>query len=189
MKHRLLSQLLISALAASLDMLVASASSMPGLTLTTPAFTDGGTIPDKYTEAAKTAPVSPVLTWTNAPVNTVSFAVFVHDPDTALDKTPREFVHWIIFNIPGTARGLPLGVPDDARLPDGSIQLMNSGNKVGYMGMGAPAAGPAHHYTFAVFALDATLKLGPDASQADVLEAMKGHVLDKGVLVGRFHLP
>jgi Raf kinase inhibitor-like YbhB/YbcL family protein len=180
---------LIFTIALSVDGLTAAASATPGLTLTAPGFVDGGTIPDKYTEAARPAAVSPALTWSHVPDGTVSFAVLVHDPDTALDKTPAEFVHWIIFNIPATAHGLPQGVPYGSRLPDGSVQLKNSASKVGYMGMGAPAAGPAHHYTFEVFALDRKLSLGPDASQVDVLKAMDGHVLDKGVLVGRFHLP
>jgi len=165
------------------------AAATPGLTLASKDFKDGGTIPDQYTEAANTMAVSPQLTWTSVPSATVSFTVLVHDPDTALDKTPREFVHWIIFNIPGTARSLPGGVPNEARLPDGAVQLKNSAGRVGYMGMGAPSPGPAHHYTFEIFALDMKLTLGPDASQAELLKAMEGHVLDKGVLVGRFHLP
>ncbi len=181
--------LVCSLVTIALTGLTAAASTAPGLTLTTPAFMDGGTIPDPYTQAAKPSAVSPALRWTNVPRGTVSFAVLVHDPDTALDKTPREFVHWMIFNIPATAHGLPQSVPNEARWADGSVQLKNSANQVGYFGMGAPAPGPAHHYTFAVFALDTKLNLGPDASEADLLRAMNAHVLDKGVLVGRFHLP
>ena len=55
------------------------------------------------------------------------------------------------------------------------------------MGPGAPAAGPYHHYTFELFALDKKLDLGPDATREDVLKAINGHILGKGVLVGRFH--
>jgi phosphatidylethanolamine-binding protein (PEBP) family uncharacterized protein len=55
------------------------------------------------------------------------------------------------------------------------------------MGPGAPAAGPYHHYTFELFALDTKLDLGPDASRADVMKAIDGHILAKGVLEGRFH--
>ncbi len=55
------------------------------------------------------------------------------------------------------------------------------------MGPGAPAAGPDHHYTFELFALDTKLDLGPDATRAEVLKAMEGHILGKAVLVGRFH--
>jgi Raf kinase inhibitor-like YbhB/YbcL family protein len=167
----------------------AAPASAPGLTLTSSAFADGGTIPDAYTEVAGAAAKSPPLAWTHVPPGTASFAVLVHDPDVALDHSAREFVHWIIFNIPAEARGLSEHVPNSAHGRDGSVQLKNSSGAVGYMGMGAPAPGPAHHYTFEVFALDTKLDLGPDATQADVLKAMDHHVLDKGVLVGRFHLP
>jgi hypothetical protein len=162
----------------------------PGLTLTTPAFDDGGIIPNKYTQAAENgAAVSPKLVWTNVPDGVVSFALILHDPDTSLNKTTNEVLHWLIFNIPGTARELPEGMPAQAQMPDGSIQALNQGKKVGYRGMGAPAPGPYHHYTFELFALDTKLSLGPDATKADVMKAMDGHILAKGVLEGRFHRP
>src|SRR3984885_10075726 len=70
----------------------------PGLTLTTPAFDDGGIIPNKYTQSAENgAPVSPKLTWTNVPDGVVSFAPILHDPDTSLNKTTNEVLHWMIF--------------------------------------------------------------------------------------------
>jgi len=166
----------------------APAASKPGLTLTSTAFEDGGIIPDKYTRAVQ-APVSPKLIWTNVPDGTVSFALILHDPDTSLQKTTNQVLHWMIFNIPGTARELPENVPTEATLRDGAIQAVNTGKKVGYYGMGAPAAGPYHHYTFELFALDTKLSLGPDATQADVLKAVDGHILGKGILVGRFHRP
>jgi Raf kinase inhibitor-like YbhB/YbcL family protein len=162
----------------------------PGLTLTTPAFEDGGIIPNKYTQAAAPdAPVSPKLVWDHVPEGTVSFALILHDPDTTLMHTTDQVLHWLIFNIPGTARELPEGVPAVALLPDGSVQALNRAKKVGYMGMGAGAAGPYHHYTFELFALDTKLTLGPDATQKDVEAAMEGHILGKGVVEGRFHRP
>jgi Raf kinase inhibitor-like YbhB/YbcL family protein len=161
----------------------------PRLALTTDAFEDGGIIPNKFTMAAEGTPVSPKLTWMNVPEGTVSFALVLIDPDTAVMKKTDEVLHWLIFNIPGTAHELPEGVPTQAQLPDGSIQLLNQGKKVGYMGMGAAAVGPYHHYTFELFALDIKLTLGPDATQSDVMKAMDGHILMKGVLVGRFHRP
>jgi Raf kinase inhibitor-like YbhB/YbcL family protein len=91
------------------------------------------------------------------------------------------------FNIPGSARELPEGMSADANLPDGTKQAKNLRGAVGYMGPGAGAAGPHHHYTFELFALDTKLDLGPDATRADVLKAMDGHILAKAVLVGRFH--
>jgi Raf kinase inhibitor-like YbhB/YbcL family protein len=97
-----------------------------------------------------------------------------------------DYLHWVMFNIPGTARELPEGVPAGAELPDGSIQAKNrGGNK--YIGPGAPAVGPHHHYTFELFALDTKLDLGADATRADLLKAIDGHILHKAVVVGRFH--
>lgn len=159
----------------------------PGLTLTTTAFTDGGEIPAKYTQSDPNA-VSPKLEWTNVPPGTASFVLILHDPDTALQRKIDDVLHWMIFNIPGSARELPEGVPaGTAKLPDGTIQAKNLRGNPGYMGPGAPAAGPQHHYTFELFALDTKLDLGPDTTRADVLTSMQGHILGKAVLVGRFH--
>jgi hypothetical protein len=167
----------------------APAPTKPRLALTSNGFEDGGIIPNRYTMAAEGAPVSPELMWTNVPDGVVSFTLIVHDPDTSVNKTTDQILHWMIFNIPGTARELPEGEPATAQLPDGSIQALNYGKHVGYMGMGAAAVGPYHHYTFELYALDTKLALGPDATQADVMNAMNGHILMKGVLVGRFHRP
>jgi Raf kinase inhibitor-like YbhB/YbcL family protein len=158
----------------------------PGLTLTTPAFADGAEIPAKFTQSDP-KPISPRLQWTNVPANTVSFALIMHDPDVAVQKKTDDVLHWLAFNIPGSARELAEGVPPDAKLADGTIQAKNQGGVVGYRGPGAPAAGPHHHYTLELFALDTTLDLGPDATRADVLKAIDGHILGKGVLMGRFH--
>ena len=158
----------------------------PGLTLTTSAFTDGGEIPAKYTQASTDAP-SPKLEWTNVPAGTESFVLLLHDPDVALQRKLDDVTHWMAFNIPGTARELPEGVPAKATMDDGTIQIKNTRNAVGYMGPGAPAPGPFHHYTFELFALDTKLNLKEDATRADVMKAMDGHILGKGVLVGRFH--
>jgi len=158
----------------------------PGLTLTTPAFPDGGEVPKEYTQSVENAP-SPKLEWTHVPPGTESFALIMHDPDVALGKKTDDVLHWMIFNIPGTATGLPENVPHEAKLEDGAINAKNLRGGVGYMGPGAPPAGPMHHYTWELFALDTKLDLGPDATRAQVLEAMQGHILGKGVLVGRFH--
>jgi hypothetical protein len=113
--------------------------------------------------------------------------LILHDPDVALQRKTDDVLHWLIFNIPGTASGLPEAVPSNAQLSDGTVQAKNLRGGVGYMGPGAPPAGPHHHYTFELFALDTKLDLGPDATRADVLKAIDGHILGKGVLVGRFH--
>jgi Raf kinase inhibitor-like YbhB/YbcL family protein len=158
----------------------------PGLTITSTDFEDGGIIPAKYTQSDAN-PVSPTLEWTNVPAGTLTFTLIFHDPDVALQKKTDDVLHWMIFNIPGTAKGLPQAVPAEAKTSDGAVQAKNLRGGVGFMGPGAPAAGPYHHYTFELFALDTKLDLGPDATRADVLKAIDGHILGKGVLVGRFH--
>jgi Raf kinase inhibitor-like YbhB/YbcL family protein len=164
----------------------AAAPTVPGLTLSTSAFEDGSIIPPKFTQGVPNF-VSPALQWTNVPANTVSFVLIVHDPDAALEKKTTDVLHWMAFNIPGTATGLPEGVPATAMLPDGTVQAKNRRGAIGFLGPGAPAVGPYHHYTFELFALDTKLSLGADATRPDVLAAMDGHILGKGVLVGRFH--
>lgn len=158
----------------------------PGLTLTTAAFEDGGVIPNKFTQADAN-PVSPKLEWTNVPPNTVSFVLHMHDPDVALQKKTDDMLHWMLFNIPGDAKSLAEGIPTGSQPSDGSVQIKNGGGVIGYRGPGAPAVGPYHHYTFELFALDAKIDLGPDATRADVMKAIDGHILGKGVLTGRFH--
>lgn len=160
-------------------------SSVPAMTVTSSAFEDNGTIPAKYTRSVDN-PSSPGLAWTNAPQETVSFALIFHDPDSPIQKSSEDTLHWLAFNIPGSARKLNEAIPANPQLPDGTIQgKTNSG--VGYKGPGAAANGPFHHYILELFALDAKLDLGPDATRGDLLKAMDGHVLAKGVIVGRYH--
>ncbi|HEY1760807.1 MAG TPA: YbhB/YbcL family Raf kinase inhibitor-like protein [Bryobacteraceae bacterium] len=159
----------------------------PGLTLTSPDLVDGGVIPDKFTQKAGPAAASPKLEWTNVPNGVMSFALLLHDPDAAPGKKTEDVTHWMMFNIPASARELAAGIPADAKLADGTIQIKNTRGAVGFMGPGAGPAGPYHHYTFELFALDTKLDLGPDATRAEVMKAMDGHVLAKGVLEGRFH--
>ena len=161
----------------------------PAMTLTTPAFPDGDPIPAKYTQAGEQ--VSPKLDWTNTPPGTQSFLLHMHDPDVARNKTTDTQVHWLVWNIPATATGLPEGVPKGADLPDGSHQISASGPV--YRGPGAPANGPPHHYTFEIYALDVKLDVaaGTDAfdTRAAVMKAAQGHILGKAVYVGLFKRP
>jgi Raf kinase inhibitor-like YbhB/YbcL family protein len=188
-RMNLILPILFAALAAGACAPGAGAQAQPGLTLSTTAFPDGDIIPDKYTAAAGSATVSPELTWTRVPDGVVTFVLIEHDPDTSVNKTSTEILHWMMFNIPGATRELPEGIPVQAQRQDGSIQGLNYLHKPGYAGMGAPAPGPDHHYTFELFALDTKLNLGASATQADLLKAMDGHVVAKAAVVGRFHLP
>jgi Raf kinase inhibitor-like YbhB/YbcL family protein len=161
----------------------------PAMTLTSPAFPDGDPIPVKYTQAGEQ--VSPKLDWTNTPPGTQSFLLHMHDPDVARNKTTETQVHWLVWNIPATATGLPEGVPKGADLPDGSHQTSASGPV--YRGPGAPASGPPHHYTFEIYALDTKLDITPGAdafeTRSAVMKAVQGHVLGKAVYVGLFRRP
>jgi Raf kinase inhibitor-like YbhB/YbcL family protein len=161
----------------------------PAMILTTTAFPDGGAIPVKYSQAGEQ--VSPSLSWSNVPPGTQSFVLHMRDPDVARNRTTEDQVHWLVWNIPGAARGLPEGVPKGAQLPDGSQQISASGPV--YRGPGASAAGPMHHYTFEVYALDIKLDVRPGAdaweTRTKIWQAMNGHVLGKAVYVGLFRRP
>jgi Raf kinase inhibitor-like YbhB/YbcL family protein len=121
------------------------------------------------------------------PANTVTFVLHMHDPDVARTRTIEDMLHWMAFNIPGTARELAESMAATATLPDGTVQIKNGGGTVGYRGPGAGAAGPYHHYTWELYALDTKLDLSPDATRADIMKAMDGHILGKAVMFGRFH--
>ncbi len=152
--------------------------------ITIPAFTDGGAIPSTYGCAAgKNANLSPAIEWTGLPAGTETIALILHDPDLAIGGD--DVLHWAIFNIPGTATGLPQGVPPQATLADGSVQLQNVGRSIGYFNM-CPPPPTTHHYLFEFYALDQ--KLDPAiASRADLMKAMTGHIKAKGVYFGTFH--
>ena len=99
--------LLIGALLLSAGPALAQAPAAPAtppptpMGLTSSSFTDGGIIPDKYTQAVP-APISPALTWTGAPAGTQSFTLIMHDPDTAPGHNATDILHWMAFNIPAT---------------------------------------------------------------------------------------
>src|SRR5712671_3536654 len=163
----------------------------PPLLMTSPAWEDGGVIPDKYTGAAGPTSPSPELKFSQVPPGTLSFAIIMHDPEPAIPaKSSRgDVTHWLIWNIPGTSTGLPEGVMA-GDLPDGSRQVSLRSNA--YMGPGAPP-GPYHHYTFELYALDTKLDVPQGepqqaaATRTAVVNAMDGHVLGKALLVARFH--
>ena len=149
------------------------------ITLTSAAFTDGGTIPTTYTCSG--ANISPPLSWSGVPNGTRSLAVTVIDPDAPV----KTFVHWLIFDLLASATGLPEAVPPGKVLPDGSRQGRNDFNIDGYGGP-CPPPGPAHHYHFTVYALSATEALSGGVRQPAFEAAIQGHVLAMGKLVGTF---
>ena len=163
----------------------------PPMRLTSTSFPDGAQIPPKYTQAG--AQVSPALTWTNAPPNTQSFVLHMHDMEGARNRTTEDQLHWLIWNIPSSTTSLSEGVPQGPDLKDGSHQTSASGNGM-YRGPGAAAAGPLHHYVFEIYALDTKVDIAANASdpfdtRAKVLSAIQGHVVGKAVYMGLFHRP
>ena len=155
--------------------------------MTTTAFEDGGVIPAKYVGAMG---VSPELKWSQVPMGTQSFVLLMHDPEPALNKGLMDVTHWLVWNIPATATGLQEGFVAGPELPDGTRQVSLRSN--GYMGPGAPA-GPYHHYTFELYAVDTKVEV-PQATPQQaaetrnaVMKAIDGHILSKAIIVGRFH--
>ncbi len=159
------------------------------LTMTVEAFADGADIPAKYTQAGDQT--SPKISWINTPAGTVSFVLNVHDIDNSHNHTTDDQAHWVVWNIPGTATGLPEGVPKGEKLENGAYQT--SANGASYRGPGAPANGPKHHYVFELYALDAKLDVQPGtdgfATRTEVMKAMQGHIIGKAGYVGLFHRP
>ena len=161
--------------------------SVPVMTLATPAWPDGGTIPAKYTQAGDQ--VSPPLTWSNVPDGVTTFVLVAHDLDAATGNGTDDILHWMLWNIPGTARSLSEGVPQGSQLPDGTRQISVSGPY--YRGPGAPGQGTPHHYVFELFALDSPIDVpavgaSPAQTRAAVAAAMAGHVRGKAACVGLF---
>ena len=153
--------------------------------LRSPAFADGTSIPDRYTAAVKDS-VSPEMIWENVPSSTAAFVLFLIDKGVDARNANPGFTHWIAYDIPKAARGLPEAVAHEARLADGTTQWKNKKGLFGYHNPGAPM-GPDHHYVFELYALDQKLGLGPDATREQIESAMRGHILGKATLVGLFH--
>jgi len=158
----------------------------PQLQLSSTAFADGASLPDKYSCAAgMNNMTSPPLQWSNVPPGTASFVLLLHDPEPHPRKALEDVTHWLVYNIPADATSLPEGVKADAPASVG-VQGANVMGRPAYMGPCAPP-GPNHHYTFELYALDTKLDLPAGASRADVMKAMDGHILGASVYVGMFH--
>ena len=167
----------------------------PAMTMTVAGFADGGQFPVRFSQAAEGAAPgegpSPAINWSNAPAATQSFVLHFHDLDLARNRTTDDQPHWVVWNIPATATGLPEGAPKGNPRADGSFQISATGPV--YRGPGAPATGPMHHYVFELFALDAKIDVQPTAdafeTRANVLKAIQGHILAKAVYGGLFRRP
>lgn len=156
------------------------------MTITVAGYPDGGMIPDSIgCGANQMQKESPKIDWTGAPAGTMAFALIMHDTDVAVQGS--DVLHWAIFDIPGTATGLPAGVPKMAMLADGSVQPNNIGGQPGFYSP-CPPAPTTHHYIIELYALDAKLGLPSTTSRADLLAALAMHTRAKGTYVGLYHV-
>jgi len=148
------------------------------VTVTSTAFEEGGMIPVRYT--CDGDDVSPPLAWTGIPDGTKSIALISDDPDAPVGT----WVHWVLYNIPPDADGLPEAVPSKEKLENGSIHGITDFGRPGYGGPCPP--GGTHRYFFKVYALDTMLELAPKASKKDLTGAMEGNILAEGQLMGKY---
>jgi Raf kinase inhibitor-like YbhB/YbcL family protein len=163
----------------------------PALTVTSSAWPDGGEVPQKH--AGRGGNVSPAFefSWVQAgnpatpPATLASYAIIFHDIENAPRGGEPDTLHWMIWDIPGTAKGITEGLPM-GDLPDGSRQSTTNVGRGVYFGPGA-GPGPFHHYVFEFYALDTKLNLPNTSTRAQVFAAMEGHIVGKAAFVGRFH--
>ena len=143
------------------------------LSLSSPAFAEGGDIPAKYTCKGKN--ISPPLAINNVPADTKSLALIMHDPDAPAG----DWLHWTVWNIePGTNK------ISENSVPAGAIQGQTSFGKIGYGGPCPPSG--THHYVFTLYALDKSLDLKSGASRAELEQAISGHDIGHTTLTGLF---
>jgi len=151
---------------------------LPPLLMQTDAFPDGGIVPQKF---AGRGGVQPGFKFSGAPDGTVSYAIIFHDLDVSIGGNTGDVLHWIVWNIPAAANGLPEG-----SVPAGAVQGANIAGQNAYFGPGAPAGPRYHHYVFELYALSATLDLPATAGRDDLLKAMAGKITAKAAYVGRY---
>jgi Raf kinase inhibitor-like YbhB/YbcL family protein len=154
-----------------------------GIALASPAIGADGAIDDLY--SAYHDDLVPGLSW-SAVIEAQSYALIVEDPDAPMD---RPFLHWLLWNIPGTAIEIPAGLSRVARPPElpGAIQGLNSAGKEGWHGTQPPPGHGVHHYHFQLFALSGTLDhLAPNTPLAELVNALKGLTIASGEIVGTY---
>jgi len=147
--------------------------------VTSPAFASGAAIPKPYT--CEGTDISPALAWSGSPTQTAGLALIVDDPDAPVGT----WVHWVIWNLPGSAHQLQENVPKHDRLDSGAAQGSNDFRKIGYNGP-CPPPGKTHRYFFRLYALDGKLNLAPGATRKELDAAMKGHILAQAEYMGTF---
>ncbi len=149
------------------------------LSVSSPAFSSGESIPARYTCEGEN--ISPALNWGEAPPDTQSFVLIVDDPDAP----GGTFTHWVLFNVPVAIQALPEAVSAQEGLPQESLQIENDFGDSDYSGP-CPPPGKPHHYRFTVYALERRLELPADVSRKQLIAAMEGYILARGQLTGTY---
>ncbi len=144
------------------------------------AFKEGEFIPSKYT--CEGSNVSPQIHWNEVPKNVKSFALIVDDPDAP----GGDFVHWIIYNIPGNVKELHEDITPSRNIPEEVMLGTNSFGRIGYGGP-CPPSGKPHRYFFKLYALDTILHhVESGVTKQQLLKAMEGHIIAEGHLMGKY---
>ena len=152
------------------------------LKLSSPAFRNGGEIPVLYTCDGKD--LSPPLTWSNLPEGTQSLVLIVDDPDAPDPAAPKmTWVHWILYNLPRAAGGLPEAATS-AKLPAGTSEGVNDWRRGGYGGPCPPIG--RHRYFFKLYALDSVMPDLHRPTKRKLEKAIEGHILAEATLRGTY---
>jgi len=160
------------------------------ITVTSSVFDHHGTVPLEYSAYGDNTSID--LAWSNLPAGTVQLALVCDDPIVVeIGMMPEPFVHWVAYNIPASASGLPAGLTSDAEVMgveglEGMINGLNGTSRAGYFGPRPPANGQLHAYHFRVYAVDADLNLAAGLNKDQLLAAIDGHVLATGMLMGHY---
>ncbi len=149
------------------------------VTLTSPAFQSGQPIPAQFT--CHGGNISPALSWDALPPGTKSVALTMIDQSSLF----AGYVHWLLYNLPAQTNQLPENLPRQETLSSGAMQGRNGNGSPGYTGPCPPGKSP-HHYLFTLYALNNTLTVPAGASKGEMMNAMQGHVLATGKLLGTY---
>ncbi|NUQ64698.1 MAG: YbhB/YbcL family Raf kinase inhibitor-like protein [Pirellulales bacterium] len=154
--------------------------------VTSTAFSNGETIPKKYTGEGQD--ISPPIFWSDIPEGTKELVLICDDPDA---PTEEPWVHWVIYKIPADTEGLPEGLPNTPRLkkPSGAFQgknSFNSGHTIGYRGPMPPPGHGVHHYYFTLYALKVKLSTEVGLPKSAVMQDMHDYITGKGQLMGTY---
>jgi Raf kinase inhibitor-like YbhB/YbcL family protein len=152
------------------------------MVLTSDGLSHQGEIPARYT--CEGADISPPLSWSGVPDGTKSLVLIVDDPDAPDPKAPKmTWVHWVLYNLPPTAQGLPEAVAPDG-LPEGTIEGKNDWGRTGYGGPCPPIG--RHRYFHKLYAIDTVLPAMGAATKKQLLDAMEGHILARAEVIGTY---